>query len=82
MTFGEIEDAITAFRGQKSRFVVRVNLTEPDLSQLLAHYGVPPGPNGAGIWPLASFRGLPVYYGERSEIVYNDGTTEPLYNSP
>lgn len=78
--FAEMDAAIERLCASRYavRHAIRVNLTESDMAALLSRYGVKPGPNEVGRWPLASLRGLPIFYGERSEIVFNDGTTEPL----
>lgn len=57
---------------------VRINRTTEDMRALLAPLGVACEPNEMGIWPLAKFGALPVFYGERSEIVMSDGTARPL----
>ena len=62
------------------RVPVRVSLTNADMDALvhwwsgerLQVHGLAAPP------PLASLRGLPIFRGERSEIVYSDGTVEPL----
>lgn len=71
-----MEAALAELSGE--RVAVRFNLTPADMDALLSRWGEDPRPRDSGIWPLASFRGMPVYYGERSEIVYSDGTVEPL----
>lgn len=68
------------------RHPVRINLTTTDMRAMLARWAAMPSVKASREVPstpgVASIWGLPIFYGERSEIVYSDGTTEPLTASP
>ena len=56
---------------------VKVTLIERDYQKLLDSHGVHAAWDGA-CHPVAVLFGIPVFYGERSEIEYSDGSVRPL----
>jgi len=81
--FSDISDVLSrcvamADELAKARYPVRVEVTHRQMALLLTKWGMSPLPNECGIWPTASWQGMPICYGKTFQIVYSDGTVEPL----